>query len=108
LEITKETLETFNYRVITAENGAEALALYQSQAGNISEVITDIMMPIMGGEVLVRELRKVHPEVKVICVTGLEIATDSTSIAQLEPNAFLTKPYSTEKLLNMLREVLGS
>jgi len=44
----------------------------------------------------------------VICVTGLEIATGSTGIAKLEPSAFLTKPYSTEKLLDTLREVLGS
>ncbi len=108
LEITKETLETFNYQVMTAENGAEALAVYQSKAGKISAVITDIMMPVMDGESLVRELRKTNPEVKVICITGLELTARLTDLAELDASAFLTKPYSTEKLLNTLREVLAT
>jgi len=108
LEITRETLETFNYRVLTAENGAEALAVYQSEAGIIRVVITDMMMPVMDGDPLVEELRKIQPEVKVICITGLEVTTASRRLPQLNPNGLLTKPYPTEKLLNTLREVLAT
>ena len=108
LEITKETLEAFNYRVLTAGNGAEALALFQQRATEINAVITDMMMPAMDGPALVQELRKVKPEVKVICVTGWELQIGPAENAQLKPHAFLSKPYSTEKLLNTLREVISA
>ena len=106
LAITRETLQAFNYRVFTAENGAEALALFRPQAGEIQAVITDMMMPVMDGATLVRELRRIRPQVKVICVTGLASRSPPPEIEQLQPHAFLAKPYSTEKLLNTLRGVI--
>jgi len=49
LEIAKETLETFNYRVLTARDGVEAVTLYRQRKGEINIVVTDLMMPIMDG-----------------------------------------------------------
>jgi len=107
LEITKETLETFNYRVLTAANGSEALASYREQWRQITVVVTDMSMPVLDGAALIRELRKIRPEVKVICVSGLGSKERSTEIAELKPQAYLTKPYTTEKLLNTLHEIIS-
>jgi CheY-like chemotaxis protein len=48
-EITKETLEASGYRVLTGNDGTEAIALYATHAQNIALVITDMMMPYMSG-----------------------------------------------------------
>ena len=108
LEITREMLEAFNYRVLTAGDGAEALALYEQRAGEIDVVVTDMMMPVMDGAVLVQELRRIQPQVKVVCVSGLGSRARSSEVAQLNPHAFLTKPYSTDKLLAALHEVIAA
>src|SRR5205823_4786336 len=70
LEIAREMLEAFNYRVVTASDGAEALALYEQRAREINVVVTDMMMPVMDGAALVQELRRIQPQVKVVCVSG--------------------------------------
>ena len=106
LEITKTTLEVFNYRVITAKDGAEALILYQQRVREIDVVITDMEMPVMDGERLIGELRNTRPDVKVICISGLEAEAGWTDVARLNPQAFLTKPYTSEKLLTTLHEVV--
>jgi PAS domain S-box-containing protein len=107
LEITKATLEAFNYRVITARDGAEALILYQQHIREIDVVLTDMEMPVMDGEALVRELRKLTPEARVICISGLESEPGVTAPAHLNRQAFLTKPYTIDKLLNTVRDVLA-
>ena len=108
LEITKTTLEAFNYRVITAKDGAEALILYQQRVGEIDVVITDMEMPVMDGEALVREIRKTAPNAKVVCISGLEAEAKGMDMSHLKPQAFLTKPYSTETLLTALHQVVTS
>jgi len=104
LEITREMLEAFNYRVLTASDGAEALALYEQHGKEIDVVVTDMTMPVMDGAALVQELRRIQPRVKVVCVSGLG---SKAEVTQLKPHAFLTKPYSTDKLLATLHEVIA-
>lgn len=107
LQINKATLEIFNYHVITAQDGAEGLILYQQHVAEIDAVITDMQMPVMDGEAFVRELRKIAPDVPVICISGLELESPWKNLAQLRPQAFLTKPYTSEKLLTTLHEVIA-
>ncbi len=106
LEITKSTLEAFNYQVATARNGAEALALYRQRSREISVVVTDLMMPVMDGAALIKELRKIEPQVKIICVSGLGSKAKLPDITQLNPHAYLAKPYSTEKLLTTVFDTI--
>jgi two-component system cell cycle sensor histidine kinase/response regulator CckA len=106
LEITKETLETFNYRVLTAADGVEAVTVYRQHKGEIHLVVTDLMMPIMDGPALIRALRQIDPQVKVVAVSGLSSSGKLAEAEKLNAQAFLTKPYTTEKLLTVLDEVL--
>ena len=107
LEITKETLETFNYRVATATDGVEAVTLYRQRKGEINAVVTDLMMPIMDGPALIRALRQIDPQVKVVAVSGLDSRAKLAEAQNLNVQAFLGKPYTTEKLLAVLDEVLS-
>ena len=105
LEMTRATLEAFNYKVITAQDGADALILFQQHVSEIDVVITDMDMPVMDGESLIRQLRVLAPGVRVICVSGLALEANLKEVAGLHPQAFLTKPYTSEKLLTTLKSV---
>ena len=106
-EVTKATLETFNYRVLTAHNGIDAIAIYAQHQNEIEVVLTDIMMPSMNGKTLIRTIKKINPQIDIIVFSGLisnrEIITElDGSIA-----AFINKPYTTEALLKTIHQAIG-
>ena len=107
-EITKELLESFNYRVLTAADGAEAITLYRRRKGRINVVVTDLMMPIMDGLALIRALRQLDPEAKVIAVSGLASQDKLDEVNTLNVQGFLTKPYTAEQLLTGLNRALAA
>lgn len=108
LTITGQTLQAFGYQVLTASNGAEAIALYARHRDDIAVVLTDMMMPVMDGATTIFTLRQINPSVKVIGASGLESSGKSATVAGVDIPYFIEKPYTAESLLCMLREVLNS
>jgi PAS domain S-box-containing protein len=106
--ITRQTLEAFGYRAIVAADGTEALSLYTQHQAEVAAVITDLMMPVMDGTVTIQVMRRMNPEVKIIAGSG--IATDGTAarLASLGVKQFLPKPYTAQKVLTALHELLGT
>jgi CheY-like chemotaxis protein len=105
-EITGATLEIYGYRVMTANDGAEAIALYAQHKNEIAAVVTDMMMPFMDGQATIRALQKLDPEAKIIAVSGLMQNHKADEVANNGKVIFLHKPYTTEKLLKTLRKLL--
>jgi len=106
LQITKMIFEKHNYRVVSANDGPEALALFAQQMGSIGGVITDVAMPYMDGVALVRALKKMKPDIPIIASTG---QVDQPGIAELRSlgvTRFLIKPYNAEKLLATVHDTL--
>ncbi|HEX3035524.1 MAG TPA: response regulator [Thermodesulfobacteriota bacterium] len=106
-EIARVTLETHDYRVITASDGVEAIALYAQNKEEIKAVITDMMMPILDGSTTIRALRRIEPEVKVIALSGLKENSEVSKILNINIQAFLPKPFTAEVLLQTLHKVLN-
>jgi two-component system, cell cycle sensor histidine kinase and response regulator CckA len=106
LELTKAILVHYGYEVLTAAHGAEALALYPKHAERIKVVIMDMMMPLMDGATAIRALRQQSGELQFIAISGL---MDGEKIRQLlgEDIVFIPKPFSTEKLLKTVRDLIG-
>ena len=105
-EITGATLKAHGYRVRTASDGAEGVAVYAEYKRKIKVVITDIAMPVMDGTAAILALKKINPDVKIIAASGLTTKGQLTTASDSNVQAFLTKPYSAEKLLTTLAEVL--
>jgi CheY-like chemotaxis protein len=103
-EITKGTLETYGYRALTASDGTEAIALYAQHKDEIKVVLTDMMMPYMDGPATIRALRKLNPAVRIIASSGL---TENARAVEASVKTFLSKPYTAEKLLQALAEILA-
>jgi len=104
--ITQQTLEAFGYRVITAGDGAEALALYARRATEISLVLIDIMMPVMDGAVAIQVLLQMNPRLRIIVASGSSSGDRAFKVQALGVTDFLSKPYTAIALLRLFREVL--
>jgi two-component system cell cycle sensor histidine kinase/response regulator CckA len=107
-QITKGTLETFNYHVITASDGTEAVALYAQHREEVAAVLTDMMMPFMDGPATIRALQKMNPKVRIIAASGLGASDKAAEAASVGVHTFLPKPFTAERLLKALAEVLQS
>jgi two-component system cell cycle sensor histidine kinase/response regulator CckA len=105
-EITRATLEAYGYRVITANDGSEAVALYAQNIEDINIVLMDMAMPNMDGLAGTRILRKINPKVKIIAASGLTEMEKLIKVEDSNANAFLPKPYTAEKLLKTIHKVL--
>ena len=105
-EITCGTLETFGYTVITAADGTEALAIYADKKNEIAVVLTDMVMPFMDGPATIRALQRMNPKVRIIAASGLGTGQRAGEGALEGVSVFLNKPYTAEKLLKTLAQVL--
>jgi CheY-like chemotaxis protein len=106
-QITKQTLEAFGYRVILASDGVEAIAAYARESSEIAAVITDMMMPMMDGPATIQVLRKMNPDLPIIAASGLSANNHVTNVASLGVQHFLAKPYTTERVLQVLKKILA-
>jgi CheY-like chemotaxis protein len=103
-EIIKVTLEANGYRVTTANDGAEAVALFASKNKPYKAVIVDVMMPFLDGPSTIRAIQRLDPETKFITISGLMDQSRTAQIAELGQVTFLPKPFTTEQILNTLHE----
>ena len=98
------------YRVLTAADGAEALAVFAERRAEVRLVLADIVMPLMDGVALVRGLRKIAPETRVVAASGLLDDPDQSGkileLKQLGVDRFLTKPFTARDLLLTIAEAL--
>jgi signal transduction histidine kinase/ActR/RegA family two-component response regulator len=103
--LARATLEAFNYRVLTAADGAEGVALFAAHQHDIRAVLTDMMMPVMDGTATIRALRRLDPKARIIASSGL-LTPHSAELVNTRVSAFLPKPYSARKLLETLHAAL--
>jgi two-component system, cell cycle sensor histidine kinase and response regulator CckA len=104
--LTQLALQTHGYTVLEASNGKEALNVCAQHQGPIHLVMTDVVMPDMGGRQVAERLKADKPEIKVLFLSGYtDDAVVRHGILQSEV-AFIQKPFSPVALANKVREVL--
>jgi len=103
--ITQQTLEAFGYRVLTAEDGAQAIAAYAQHQNEVQVVLTDLMMPVMDGLALIAAVRRLHATVPIIAASGLSERDNPATVGSGGVHA-LAKPYNAETLLRLVRTLL--
>jgi signal transduction histidine kinase/CheY-like chemotaxis protein len=107
-EAMKTLLEDSNYRVLAAANGQEALEIYEQAADGVAMVISDLVMPVMGGVTLYQTLRERWPEVKMLFITGHPVNEKDQAMLESGNVNWLQKPFSVgvfnEAVYNFLHE----
>lgn len=104
-QIVVRVLERGGYQVVATANGAEALA-WLGNGGQADLVVSDVVMPEMGGRVLAEEIRKIRPDLKVLFISGY---TDDRLVREAiatSGRAFLAKPFTGMELLTKVRAVI--
>jgi signal transduction histidine kinase/CheY-like chemotaxis protein len=104
--ITSQTLRACGYQVLTATDGAKAMAVYVKHRKKIALVLTDMSMPIMDGESVIRALTKLNPAIKIIAASGLNDRRIVARVSRANIKHFLPKPYTAATLLKTIRAVL--
>lgn len=105
-EISEQVLSEHGFKVESATDGIEAVALFAERNGKFDLVITDLMMPMMDGVATIRALRRIKPEVRIVAMSGLVADQKVMQTMDLAPDAFLTKPFTSTTLLQTIAGVL--
>jgi signal transduction histidine kinase len=103
--IARNTLESWGYRVLLAENGQIAADLFGREAGEISMVLLDLTMPVMNGEQTLQRLQHIRPDVKVMLTSGYDQADAMSRFRGAGLAGFIQKPYTARQLAESVKRV---
>ena len=101
-------LEHLHYRVITAANGREALAVYREQRADIALVLSDMVMPDMDGETLFHALTAETPDLKMVLMSGYPLGEKGADLLTQGIVAWLEKPFTFGQLSQVVDKVLSN
>lgn len=104
-EITKASLEAYNYRVIVANDGVDTIAIYAEKKSEIFAVLLDIMMPLLDAPTVIRTLVKINPNIKIITMSGLAANEAIAHARTTNVRSFLAKPFTAHDLLSALHQL---
>jgi two-component system cell cycle sensor histidine kinase/response regulator CckA len=99
-------LRAAGYEVLVAEDGQQALELFQAHADRIQALVLDVVMPRLDGLRLAEIARKTSPEVPIVFVSGFDSDTARGKVTPLPGSTRLAKPYNRHDLLATLRQAL--
>ncbi|HEY46371.1 MAG: hypothetical protein AMJ88_06635 [Anaerolineae bacterium SM23_ 63] len=102
----REILETLNYRVVSASDGKEALEIVDNFEGAIDLVLSDLVMPVMGGVELYQELIERGLATKVVLMSGYPLGAGTRELLDQKGVTWLQKPMRSDALAHLIREVL--
>jgi CheY-like chemotaxis protein len=105
-DIAKSALSDQGYFVLEAEHGEEAIRVARAHPADIALVLTDVVMPKMGGRELVEMLRKDRPAIRVLYMSGYTAASIDEQDVVEPGTSFLRKPFALAEMLGKVREVL--
>jgi PAS domain S-box-containing protein len=100
-------LEMLGYQVTTSTSSRETLDIFSAHASDFDMVMTDQTMPYITGEGLIRELRRIRPDIPIILCTGFSHIMDAEKAQALGIDAFCVKPLEARDLAGILQQVLA-
>jgi PAS domain S-box-containing protein len=106
--LASDALTRHGYHVIEASNGEEALRLAEHQLDGIALVVTDVVMPVMGGRELASQLTARRPDLKIIFTSGYTTDVGVGQVGSHAATSFLQKPFTPGVLGRTVREMLDS
>jgi len=106
LEIGQEFLESHGYRILTAENGLEALEVFKARHDEIDLVVLDLGMPKMSGEACLTALLNIDPRARILIASGYLAKGESRPALLAKASDFINKPYRLRDLLQKVRTIL--
>ncbi len=107
-EYASEMLAEEGYRLITAADGFEALEIVRKTRGQIGLVILDYFLPVMNGDAVFEEIRRLDPSVNVVLSSGFNEQGKLAAMLKQGLRGFIPKPYTREKLLEQVEKAIAA
>ncbi len=107
-ELARHTLERAGYTVLTAADGAAALALFEKNKGRVQLLLLDVVMPELGGREVFDRIRAGHPRLPALFASGYSENAIHTNFVLQEGMQLIRKPYDGNDLLRRVREILDT
>ena len=105
--VAREVFEDRGFDVLTASDGLEAVEVFRTHADEVSAVLLDLTMPVMGGKEAFEKILEIRPSVPVILSSGYTEQDATTRFVKMPPAAFVQKPYVLIELVRKLHDVLA-
>jgi two-component system, cell cycle sensor histidine kinase and response regulator CckA len=102
LTMAETILTEYGYKILTANGGQKALAILSRDDTKVDLVVTDLVMPGMGGRELVERIRQLLPDTKILCTSGYVMPADKST-----GTAYLQKPFTSQDLLLKVKQILA-
>lgn len=106
LELMEDMLKRMGYQVLKASNGEKALEIFRNEKDDIKMAIIDILMPVMDGVKLLKALKAIKPDFKILVSSGYDETTALEEMAPYRPEGYIQKPYRFDALKDKLIEIL--
>jgi CheY-like chemotaxis protein len=107
VRLIRRVLARGGYRVLEARSGAEAVQIASKDDGGIDLLLTDVVMPHMSGTEAADRIKDLHPDIKVLFMSGYTDDRLDQAGLSAEGVSFIQKPFTVNGLLNKVREVMG-
>jgi two-component system cell cycle sensor histidine kinase/response regulator CckA len=107
LELTTKLCQSLGYQVLSATHPAKLLDLAQAHRGKVAVLLTDMVMPGMNGRVLAESVRALHPEAKLLFMSGYPVGLVEADGEKAQGVHFLSKPFTRRALEEKLVEMLA-
>jgi PAS domain S-box-containing protein len=104
---TASVLERSGYRVLLADNGQQAVELFRRRSAEVSLILLDLTMPVMGGEEAVRYLRAIRHDIPILVSSGYNESDVARRFSGTRVTGYVRKPYTAASLLERIRAVVG-
>jgi DNA-binding NtrC family response regulator len=105
-ELLKASLVSKGYTILTAGDGVQGVKMYQSHQKEIAVVVSDVGLPLLNGQDVFREIRKINPEAKVILASGFIEPEAKSQMYRAGLKNFIQKPYLQDEVLQKIREAI--
>ncbi|MCX6049004.1 MAG: response regulator, partial [Chloroflexi bacterium] len=102
-----DILHMLNYQVLMANNGQDALKLFEKHMSTIALVLSDLVMPLMDGRNLFHHLKKQQADVKMIMMTGYPYTEKDQDLMRQGIAAWLLKPFKVEQVAKTIHQILA-
>jgi DNA-binding NtrC family response regulator len=106
VELLKRMIIRHGYNAISAVRAQEALEIYEQKKDDIDLVITDLVMPDMGGRALAEELLRRNPNIKILISTGFSAVDEIQALIAQGVKGVVMKPYESDQLNSSIKEAL--
>jgi CheY-like chemotaxis protein len=106
IDVGTRMLKKLGYKVFTARDGKEAIAVFEKHQEKIDVIVLDMIMPQLSGGETYDQIKKIKPDVKVLLSSGYSINGQASEILKRGCNGFIQKPFNLQNLSQNLRAIL--